>query len=46
LVDKKVKQKLDYASKNWPENLKKYGSRKKHWVIVTVIQKPILMLPS
>jgi transposase len=29
-VNKKVKQKLDYARKNWPENLKKYEQQKKH----------------
>jgi transposase len=29
LVDKKVKQKLDYARKNWPENLKKYEHQEK-----------------
>jgi hypothetical protein len=28
-VDKKVKQKLDYARKNWPENLKKYEQQEK-----------------
>lgn len=27
VVDKKVKQKLNYASKNWPENLKKYDQQ-------------------
>jgi transposase len=29
-VDKKVKQKLDYARKNWPENLNKYEQQEKH----------------
>jgi transposase len=29
-VNKKVKQKLDYARKNWPANLKKYEQQKKH----------------
>ncbi len=28
-VDKKVKQKLKYARKNWPENLKKYEQQEK-----------------
>ncbi len=28
-VNKKVKQKLDYARKNWPENLKKYEQQEK-----------------
>jgi len=28
-VDKKVKQKLNYARKNWPENLKKYEQQEK-----------------
>jgi hypothetical protein len=28
-VDKKVKQKLDYARKNWPENLSKYEQQEK-----------------
>ena len=28
-VDKKVKQKLEYARKNWPENLKKYEHQEK-----------------
>jgi transposase len=28
-VDKKVKQKLDYARKNWPANLKKYEQQEK-----------------
>jgi len=28
-VDKKVKQKLEYARKNWPENLKKYEQQEK-----------------
>jgi transposase len=28
-VNKKVKQKLDYASKNWPDNLKKYDQQEK-----------------
>ena len=28
-VDKKVKQKLNYAQKNWPENLKKYEQQEK-----------------
>src|SRR4030042_4294507 len=28
-VDKKVKQKLNYAHKNWPENLKKYEQQEK-----------------
>jgi transposase len=28
-VDKKVKQKLNYARKNWPENLKKYKQQEK-----------------
>lgn len=45
-VDKKVKQKLNYACKNWPEDLNKYEQQKKHREIVTVTQKPILMLPS
>jgi transposase len=29
LVDKTVKQKLNYARKNWPENLKKYEQQEK-----------------
>ena len=29
-VNKKVKQKLDYASKHWPENLNKYEQQEKH----------------
>ena len=28
-IDKKVKQKLNYARKNWPENLKKYEQQEK-----------------
>jgi hypothetical protein len=44
-VNKEVRQKLYYARKNWPENLKKY-SRKRLLVIVTVTQKLIMMLPS
>lgn len=28
-VDKKVKQKLNYARKNWPDNLKKYNGQEK-----------------
>jgi transposase len=28
-VDKKIKQKLNYARKNWPENLKKYEQQEK-----------------
>lgn len=28
-VNKKIKQKLNYASKNWPENLKKYEQQEK-----------------
>ena len=28
-VDKKVKQKLNYAKKNWPENLEKYAKQEK-----------------
>jgi len=28
-VDKKVKQKLNYARKNWPENLKRYAKQEK-----------------
>lgn len=28
-VNKKVRQKLDYASKNWPDNLKKYEQQEK-----------------
>ena len=29
-VNKQIKQKLNYAKKNWPKNLKKYASRKKY----------------
>lgn len=29
-VNKKVKQKLDYAQKNWPANLNKYEQQEKH----------------
>jgi transposase len=29
-VNKKVKQKLDYARKHWPENLNKYEQQEKH----------------
>lgn len=28
-IDKKVRQKLNYARKNWPENLKRYAEQEK-----------------
>lgn len=46
-VDSKVKQKLNYAKKNWPTNLKKYEEQEK---ILgkrePAIQKLIMTLPS
>jgi hypothetical protein len=42
-VNKKIKQKLDYARKNWPENLKNMRNRMKYLAPVTVTPRQILM---
>ena len=42
-INKKIKQKLNYARKNWPENLKKYEQQEKILGIVTVTPGQIPM---
>ncbi|MDB5133678.1 MAG: family transposase [Mucilaginibacter sp.] len=42
-VSKQVKQRLNYAKKNWPANLERMMNRKSSWVTVTVFQKPTRM---
>ena len=45
-VDKKVKQKLNYARKKWPESLRNMRSMNSRWDNETAYRKRILMPPS